>query len=110
MAVVISGRGEHQRLTAAALVDAVITELKTHFPHWPAPMDSRLIRDKRATFCAKVGVDTWRPHNRTPIAGLWLAGDYTATDLPATLEGAVQSGNQCAKQVMQSLRGPNVVN
>ncbi len=110
IAAVISGRGPHQRLPATTLIDAVVAQLKEHFPHWPPPLERRLIREKRATFCARAGIDTWRPANRTPVAGLWLAGDYTATDLPATLEGAVRSGNQCALQLMQSLSETNVVN
>ncbi len=109
MAVVISGRGEHLRWPAARLLESVTAELAGHFPHWPAPEHGRLIRDKRATFCAAVGVDALRPDNDTPINGLWLAGDYTATGLPATLESAVRSGQRCARHVIKSLRKTNML-
>lgn len=110
MAVVISGRGEHLQLPAKTLTARLAAELADHFPHWPAHTHSQLLRDKRATFCASVGVDALRPDNRTPVRGLWLAGDYTATGLPATLESAVRSGQRCAQAVMQSLANSNMVN
>ena len=50
----------------------------------------RVITEKRATFSCTPGLD--RPGNQTPLPGLVLAGDYTASDYPATLETAVQSG------------------
>jgi uncharacterized protein with NAD-binding domain and iron-sulfur cluster len=49
-----------------------------------------------------VGVDAARPAARGPVRGLYLAGDWTATGLPATIEGAVQSGNAAAREAMQS--------
>jgi uncharacterized protein with NAD-binding domain and iron-sulfur cluster len=42
-----------------------------------------------------------RPPARTPVQGLFLAGDWTATGLPATIEGAVQSGYTAAREVLQ---------
>lgn len=103
MAVVISGPGEHLRLDNAALSERISTELAGLYPHWPAPLASRVIREKRATFHAGVDVDQLRPAQRSAVPGLWLAGDYTATDLPATLEGAVLSGRRCAEQILEEL-------
>lgn len=100
IAVVISARGEHSALTAEALTAQVANELATCFPHWPAPEHTRLLREKRATFCSRVGIDAVRPDNRTAVQGLWLAGDYTNTGLPATLESAVRSGNTCARSML----------
>jgi uncharacterized protein with NAD-binding domain and iron-sulfur cluster len=62
-----------------------------------------VIREKRATFSCVTGVDSLRPPQRTPVSGLWLAGDYTDNGLPATLEGAVRSGLSCAVQIADSL-------
>jgi uncharacterized protein with NAD-binding domain and iron-sulfur cluster len=62
------------------------------------------LREKRATFSARTGIDALRPGNRTVVPGLWLAGDYTATGLPATLEGAVRSGEACAEAVFDVLQ------
>jgi predicted NAD/FAD-dependent oxidoreductase len=104
MAVVISGHGAHLHQNAATLVARVAAELALAFPHWPAHRKGRVLREKRATFCACPGVDLSRPSNLTPVGGLWLAGDYTATGLPATLEGAIRSGLSCAQAVGQALR------
>lgn len=103
MAVVISARGEHVSQPADRLIAQVALELATSFPHWPKHHSSHLVREKRATFCARAGINAFRPDNDTPIQGLWLAGDYTASDLPATLESAVRSGQRCARRVIQTL-------
>jgi len=100
MAVVISARGRHSRMKTEALTQTVAAELATSFPDWPAHEQSLLIREKRATFSSRVGIDQIRPANTTPVAGLWLAGDYTANGLPATLEAAVRSGIGCAQAIL----------
>jgi uncharacterized protein with NAD-binding domain and iron-sulfur cluster len=46
------------------------------------------------------GVDRWRPAQPTPIANLFLAGDWTATGWPATMEGAVRSGYLAAEALL----------
>jgi squalene-associated FAD-dependent desaturase len=102
MAVVISARGWHSQMKTEALTQRVAAELATSFPDWPAHEKSLLIREKRATFSSRVGIDQIRPANRTPVAGLWLAGDYTANGLPATLEAAVRSGIACAQAILNS--------
>ena len=58
-----------------------------------------MIAEKRATFTCSVGLR--RPANQTPIPRLYLAGDYTASDYPATLESAVRSGVACARLVLE---------
>ncbi|MFQ5644658.1 MAG: hydroxysqualene dehydroxylase HpnE [Thiogranum sp.] len=103
MAVVISARGDHERLSNDVLTAKVAAELATSFPNWPAHRHSLLIREKRATFCSHAGVDSIRPANSTPVPGLWLAGDYTATGLPATLESAVRSGIGSAQAILAGL-------
>lgn len=102
MAVVISGDGPHMHLDKASLLERVAAELAACFPAWPAAEQGLVIREKRATFSCDVGVDALRPGPRTPLRGLWLAGDYTATGYPATLEGAVRSGVQCAGEILST--------
>ena len=68
---------------------------------------SRIIVEKRATFSPLPGSDALRPLQRPPtdgIAGLFLAGDYTRTDWPATMEGAVRSGYLAAEAVVKALQ------
>jgi uncharacterized protein with NAD-binding domain and iron-sulfur cluster len=44
----------------------------------------------------------FRPGSATPCPGLFLAGDYVAGPYPATLEGAVRSGVQCAQTILST--------
>jgi squalene-associated FAD-dependent desaturase len=94
LAAVISAEGIHQELSHEDLAQKVITELRDEFGIVAQPDWFKVIAEKRATFCCTPGL--LRPAQQTPIPNLLLAGDYTAGDYPATLEGAVQSGVRCA--------------
>lgn len=96
IAVVISSHGPHMDESKDKLSNRIAAELAQLFPHWPAPKAHFVIREKRATFSSCVNINQLRPENHTPVKGLWLAGDYTNNGYPATLEGAVRSGVQCA--------------
>ena len=61
---------------------------------------SLVIKEKWATLTPR-GQAAARPSWRTPLPGLHVAGDWTATGLPATIEGAVLSGHACARQVLE---------
>lgn len=65
----------------------------------------RVVKEKRATFDQTPASATRRPGTRVPAAAnLFLAGDWTDTGLPATLEGAVRSGERAARAVLSPLR------
>lgn len=104
IAAVISGPGAHMQQDIAQLTALMQREINRYYPHWPKPLESKLIREKRATFRAVSDVDTQRPSNETAIKGLWLAGDYTDTGYPSTLEGAVRSGIRSAQNVLRELQ------
>ena len=57
----------------------------------------RVVKERRATFAATVAQERRRPGARTELANLALAGDWTATGLPATIEGAIRSGRAAAE-------------
>lgn len=61
-----------------------------------------VIKEPHATFSPRVGSDRFRPDQRTPIRNLFLAGDWTRTGLPASIEGAVQSGFRCAELIVHA--------
>jgi uncharacterized protein with NAD-binding domain and iron-sulfur cluster len=61
---------------------------------------SVVIRESAATFSPRPGADAWRPGQRTDIRNLFLAGDWTQTGWPATMESAVRSGYQAAEAVL----------
>jgi squalene-associated FAD-dependent desaturase len=101
MGVVISGSA-HPELSAEALIERVAAELAALYPDWPAPLEGHVLREKRATFFATVGIDALRPGSATPWPNLHLAGDASATGYPATLEGAVRSGLAAARRILDA--------
>jgi uncharacterized protein with NAD-binding domain and iron-sulfur cluster len=56
----------------------------------------RVVKERRATVAATAAQERRRPNARTDLANLVLAGDWTATGLPGTIEGAIQSGETAA--------------
>ncbi len=60
----------------------------------------RVVKERRATFAATAAQEARRPGPRSAFANLVLAGDWTATGLPATIEGAIRSGQTAAKLVL----------
>ncbi|MGC2417384.1 MAG: hydroxysqualene dehydroxylase HpnE [Candidatus Acidiferrales bacterium] len=77
----------------------------------PATREAKLekatvIKEVHATFSPEPGVDQWRPAQKTAIEGLFLAGDWTRTGWPATMEGAVRSGYLAAEETLTSLGAP----
>jgi squalene-associated FAD-dependent desaturase len=101
LAVVISAEGPHQKLTQEALAAEIIVQLATAFPALPQALWHKVVAEKRATFACIP--DLQRPQQRTSMDNLYLAGDYTAGDYPATIEGAIRSGVTCADHVISAL-------
>lgn len=100
MAVVVSAEGKHQKLKHDALALSIAHELSHAFPHLPKPLWHKVIAEKRATFSCVPNLA--RPSNKTAQANLFLAGDYTHPDYPATIEGAIRSGIHCANLIIKS--------
>jgi squalene-associated FAD-dependent desaturase len=98
IAAVISAEGLHQGLQHEQLAQKIAQELRERLGILAAPCWHQVIAEKRATFSCEP--DLSRPARRTPQPSIWLAGDYTAGDYPATLEGAVMSGTYCAHEIL----------
>ena len=104
LACVISAHGEYEAWSHDELILAVLAQLERELGRrLPAPQWSQVIIEKRATFACRPGL--FRPGIRTPVPGLWLAGDYIDSDYPATLESAVRSGVACAEAIRTRLGG-----
>jgi squalene-associated FAD-dependent desaturase len=97
IASVISAEGMHQNLSHEELAQRVISELREEFGIASQPDWHKVIAEKHATFCCTPG--SLRPPQQSAMSNLFLAGDYTAGQYPATLEGAVTSGTQCAELI-----------
>jgi squalene-associated FAD-dependent desaturase len=100
LAVVISADGPHMELSQDGLAERVSGEIAQAFPAFPRPLWHKVIIEKRATFACVPNMP--RPHQQTESPNLYLAGDYTASDYPATIEGAVRSGIACARKILTS--------
>jgi len=72
---------------------AAAASLPAELPPW------QIVRERRATFAATPAQDARRPGAATCWKNLMLAGDWTDTGLPATIEGAIRSGNRAAELV-----------
>lgn len=102
VAIVISGPGEHMQIDNASLLACLSKEITTQWSTAARYKEGFVIREKRATFSCGVGSNARRPNVRTELQGLWLAGDFTTTGYPATLEGAVRSGVACAREIVNT--------
>jgi squalene-associated FAD-dependent desaturase len=78
---------------------AAVAGLSDPLPPW------QIVRERRATFAATPEENAKRPAAETEWRNLFLAGDWTATGLPATIESAIRSGNRAAELVEQSSQG-----
>lgn len=97
IAVIISASGSHAEQPLGTITDAVARQLQAELG-LPPPLASRAIIEKRATLKARPGLQ--RPANATAVPGFVLAGDWTASDYPSTLEAAVRSGEAAARLLM----------
>ena len=77
---------------------AAVYDLPAELPPW------RIIKERRATFAATPEQDAKRPPAATRWRNLILAGDWTATGLPATIEGAIRSGGTAAALTLETRR------
>jgi len=88
-------------LPNAELVAAAEAALRRYYPAMAEArvLRSLVMREAEATFASDPEAETKRPGPVTPVGGLLLAGDWTDTGLPATIEGAVRSGRRAAECV-----------
>ena len=97
LSVTVSGAdrlidADRAELAAAFWADiAAIHNLPPELPRW------QIVKEKRATFAATPAQERRRPPSRTRWRNLFLAGDWTQTGLPATIEGALRSGATAAR-------------
>jgi squalene-associated FAD-dependent desaturase len=106
--LVISASYDLLELDKVAIRDRVLADLAAI---WPAARSAQLLKwwvvtEHGATFAVRPGIERLRPPQRTPIDGLFLAGDWTDTGWPATMEGAVRSGYLAAQGILGVLDRP----
>jgi zeta-carotene desaturase len=90
------------------VIDLALNELREFFPAVATAQLTRahVVKEVRATFSASPGLESKRPPNCTPVENLFLAGDWTRSGWPATMEGAVRSGYLAAESVTRFFGQP----
>lgn len=90
------------------IIDLAVRELAEFFPivHQAKLVKAVVVKEVRATFSVTPGLDAFRPGPVTPWRQMFLAGDWTATGWPSTMEGAVRSGNLAAEAVSKAAGKP----
>jgi squalene-associated FAD-dependent desaturase len=99
LAVVVSASNDAIQNDHLTLSQAIAKQLaeQLRMPELAKPEWTQVITEKRATFACTPNLP--RPENRTVFPGLLIAGDYTASEYPATLEAAVRSGISAAQAI-----------
>ena len=106
--LVISASYDLLKKSREEIIELCLKEIRQALP---AACEAQLvkatvIKEAAATFSPEPGVDNWRPAQETRTPGLFLAGDWTATGWPATMEGAVRSGYLAAEALLRSAGSP----
>ena len=105
LAVSLSGAEREMGMSVDALRERYLPALRELLPRAREAKVERFLatREHAATFRAAPGVAALRPRADTSVRGLVLAGNWTDTGWPATLEGAVLSGHTAARRALQEL-------
>jgi squalene-associated FAD-dependent desaturase len=106
--LVISASYDLLQKSRQEIIDLCLAEVRHALP---ASKEAKLVKatvvkETAATFSPQPGVDRWRPKQKTSVERMFLAGDWTATGWPATMEGAVRSGYLAAEAVLRAAGTP----
>jgi squalene-associated FAD-dependent desaturase len=101
LALVKSGARHFALRPKEELIAIAVSEMNRFFPaaRRQQPIHAFVVREHDATISHTVSIARLRPSQRTPFSNFFLAGDWTDTGLPATIEGAVWSGQECARLI-----------
>ena len=100
VSVTISAANRMVDRSADAIAAAVWPDVRTALNLYDPMPVWRVVKERRATFAATADQEKLRPGARTRLANLVLAGDWTDTGLPATIEGAIRSGRTAADMLL----------
>jgi squalene-associated FAD-dependent desaturase len=100
--LVISASWPELEMSRDEILSSALREAELFFPaiRQAKLLKSGVLKEARATFSVTPGLDQFRPTQTTQWPGLFLAGDWTATEWPSTMEGAVRSGRLAAGAVL----------
>jgi uncharacterized protein with NAD-binding domain and iron-sulfur cluster len=90
------------------IIELCLNELREVLPaiRGATLVKGTVVKETSATFSPAPGSDQWRPAQKSPLARLFLAGDWTFTGWPSTMEGAVRSGYLAAEAILSDTGAP----
>jgi zeta-carotene desaturase len=99
--LVISASWAEFEMPREQILASALREVELFFPRVreAALLKSAVLKEARATFSVVPGLDAHRPPQTTAYPGLYVAGDWTATEWPSTMEGAIRSGRLAAGEL-----------
>jgi zeta-carotene desaturase len=103
--LVVSASQKFAALSREEAIDLAVRELAEFFPEVASAKVEKaaLVKEVRATFTVPPGIDAARPTSASPWPNCVLAGDWTATGWPSTMESAARSGHLAAEAVCAAL-------
>ncbi len=106
--LVVSASRSLVEMPREKVIELALRELAEFFPLVKEARleKSHVVKEIRATFSPLPGLDAQRPESRTSVPNLFLAGDWTRSGWPATMEGAVRSGYLAAEAVTAAAGNP----
>ena len=106
--LVVSASRDLTNLSRQEIIDIAIGDLRLYFPRVKEAtlVKAHVIKEQRATFSAAPETENLRPTPESGLPKVFLAGDWTRTGWPATMEGAVRSGYLAAEGVAQAAKRP----
>jgi len=106
--LVVSASRELTGLSRSTIIDMAVGDLRLYFPAVREAnlVKAHVVKEQRATFSAAPGTEALRPSTLTDVPNLFLAGDYTRTGWPGTMEGAVRGGYLAAEAVARAAGRP----
>lgn len=107
--LVVSASRKLTDMPRADVIDLAVRELKEYLPgvRQARLLRAHVVKEIRATFSAKPGLESMRPGAKTMLDNFTLAGDWTKCGWPATMEGAVRSGYIAAETASAALGKPS---
>jgi zeta-carotene desaturase len=106
--LVVSASRELSNIPRQEIVDIAVGDLRLYFPRVREAnlVKAHVVKEQRATFSAAPGTEALRPTTDSGPPNVFLAGDWTRSGWPATMEGAVRSGYLAAEAVAQRAGRP----
>lgn len=104
ISIVISGAQNFIELTNKELLKIAMNDLGSVIPGAERKkiINFLVIKERRATFSPTINLEIYRPNAKTEVKNLFIAGDWTNTGFPATIEGAIMSGNKAVEELNKS--------